>query len=93
MHIYINDIHQPALKLAHTLGAPAAAAADTLNQQLKQQQHIYQRALKLLLWLLLALLVYEALSYYCMRPGATIVCGLALLVYAAYVTVYTALSY
>ena len=31
----------------------------------------------------LKLLVYEALSYLCMRPDATCVCGLKLLVYEA----------
>jgi hypothetical protein len=31
----------------------------------------------------LKLLVYEALSDWCMRPEATSVCGLELLVYAA----------
>jgi hypothetical protein len=37
--------------------------------------------------------VYEALCYYCMRPKATSLCGLMLLVYEALVLVYAALSY
>jgi hypothetical protein len=31
--------------------------------------------------LVTALLVYEAFSYYCLRPSATSVCGLKLIVY------------
>jgi hypothetical protein len=42
----------------------------------------------------LKLLVHEALSYWCMRPSATSVCGLKVLVYDAFkLLVYEALSY